>query len=96
VVRDGCEHVFHLYVIRHDRRDALRAFLGQHEVGTAVHYPVPIHLQPAYRGRLGDAGSFPAAEKAAREILSLPLYPQLAAAAAERVAGLIADFDRRE
>ena len=92
VVRDGCEHVFHLYVIRHDRRDALRARLGQHEVGTAIHYPVPIHLQPAYRGRLGDVGSFPAAEAAAREILSLPLYPQLAAAAAERVAELIAGF----
>ncbi|MGH9886522.1 MAG: DegT/DnrJ/EryC1/StrS family aminotransferase, partial [bacterium] len=92
VVRDGCEHAFHLYVIRDDRRDALRAFLGQHQVGTAVHYPVPIHLQPAYRGRLGVAGSFPAAEKAALEIVSLPLYPQLAAEAAEQIAGLIAGF----
>jgi dTDP-4-amino-4,6-dideoxygalactose transaminase len=91
-VRAGCEHAFHLYVIRDDRRDALRELLGQHQVGTAVHYPVPIHLQPAYHGRLGGAGSFPVAEKAALEILSLPIYPQLTAEAAEQIAALIAGF----
>jgi len=95
VVREGCEHVYHLYVVRVERgrRDALRDFLGKHQVATGIHYPVPIHLQPAYRGRLGDTGSFPVAEQAAREIVSLPLYPQLAVAAVERVAELIAAFE---
>ncbi len=70
-------HVYHLYVIRHPRRDALQAYLQERGIGTLIHYPLPIHLQPAYRGRLGDRGSFPAAERAACEVLSLPLYPEL-------------------
>lgn len=70
-------HVYHLYVVRHPRRDELQAYLKERGIGTLVHYPAPIHLQPAYRGRLGDMGSFPHAEQAAREVLSLPLYPEL-------------------
>ncbi len=70
-------HVYHLYVVRHPRRDQLQAYLKERGVGTLIHYPAPIHLQPAYLGRLGDAGSFPQAERAAREVLSLPLYPEL-------------------
>jgi len=69
--------VYHLYVIRHPERERLRAHLSECGIGTAIHYPTPIHLQPAYRGRLGDVGSFPQAERAAAEILSLPLYPEL-------------------
>jgi len=66
-----------LYVIRTERRDELKAHLQQKGIGTAIHYPVPIHLQPAY-GFLGhSAGDFPCAEHAAATILSLPMYPEL-------------------
>ena len=69
--------VYHLYVIRTKRRDELRAHLQQKGIATAIHYPVPIHLQPAY-GFLGhSAGDFPCAEHAAATILSLPIYPEL-------------------
>jgi len=73
------EHVYHLYVIRHPQRDALMKHLAERGIGTAIHYPVPVHLQPAYRGRLGDVGSLPETERAAKEILSLPCtrsYPK--------------------
>ncbi|MBX3080384.1 MAG: DegT/DnrJ/EryC1/StrS family aminotransferase [Anaerolineae bacterium] len=76
-VEAGCEPVYHLYVIRHPNRDALRQHLSAKQVGTGIHYPLPNHLHPAYRGRLGDTGSFPVAEQLTQEILSLPLYPEL-------------------
>jgi dTDP-3-amino-3,4,6-trideoxy-alpha-D-glucose transaminase len=85
-------HVYHLYVVRHPRRDELQTFLRGHGVGTLVHYPAPIHLQPAYRGRLGDIGSFPQAERATREILSLPLYPELAEDQVRTVAERVRSF----
>jgi dTDP-4-amino-4,6-dideoxygalactose transaminase len=70
-------HVYHQYVIRHRNRDDLQAFLAVRDVVTLIHYPVPIHLQSAYKGRLGDLGSFPVSEQIACEILSLPLSPGL-------------------
>jgi dTDP-4-amino-4,6-dideoxygalactose transaminase len=74
---DGARAVYHLYVVRSARRDALQASLQAAGVSTAIHYPIPLHLQPAYsRLRLGR-GSFPAAERLASEILSLPMYPEL-------------------
>jgi dTDP-4-amino-4,6-dideoxygalactose transaminase len=76
-VAEGCDPVYHLYVIRHPQRDALRQHLSAKQVGTAIHYPLPNHLQPAYKGRLGEVGSFPIAERITQEILSLPLYPEL-------------------
>jgi dTDP-4-amino-4,6-dideoxygalactose transaminase len=88
-------HVYHLYVIRHPQRDALMTYLRDRGIGTAIHYPVPIHLQPAYRGRLGDVGSLPETERAAREIVSLPLYPELSAEDALRVAQAIREFVAR-
>lgn len=81
--------VFHLYVVRTDDRAALQQHLEAHQIGTAVHYPVPVHLQTAYRGKLGDKGSFPAAEQAAEQILSLPLYPELEASQINRVIDVI-------
>ena len=90
-------HVYHLYVIATTDRDALAARLAAQGIGTGVHYPVPVHLQPAY-AHLGYApGSLPATEAAARAILSLPMYPDLPAAGVETVAMAIADFcnDRR-
>ena len=85
-------HVYHLYVIRHPQRDALMQFLHERGIGTAIHYPVPIHLQPAYRGRLGDMGSLPETEKAAREIVSLPMYPELGEEDVRAVAQAIHEF----
>jgi dTDP-4-amino-4,6-dideoxygalactose transaminase len=76
--RPGARSVFHQYVVRSSARDALRALLSRLGVGTGIHYPVPVHLQPAYRGRiaLGPSG-LAHSEHAAREVLSLPIYPQL-------------------
>ena len=86
------EHVYHQYVIRHPRRNDMQSFLATRNIATLVHYPVPIHLQPAYRGKLGDSGSFPVSEECAREILSLPLYPQLTEGDVQTVVQAIADF----
>lgn len=70
-------HVYHLFVIRVPDRDRVRQLLNEQGIGAAVHYPVPLHLQPAYR-HLGYApGDFPVAEACARTVLSLPLYPEL-------------------
>lgn len=88
--RAGASHVFHQYVVRSPRRDALRAALAARGIATTIHYPVPVHLQPGYRGRVALVPSgLGESERAAREVLSLPLYPQLAEAAlAETVAAL--------
>ena len=76
--RPGTTHVFHQYVIRLAERDALRDWLYAAGIGTGIHYPVPVHLQPAYRGRLAAGPSgLSVTERAARQILSLPMYPQL-------------------
>jgi dTDP-4-amino-4,6-dideoxygalactose transaminase len=69
--------VYHLFVVRHPRRDALAAALAECGVGTLIHYPIPLHLQPAFAGLGGRPGDLPAAERATSEILSLPLYPEL-------------------
>jgi dTDP-4-amino-4,6-dideoxygalactose transaminase len=78
--------VFHQYVVRTPKRDALRLVLERRGVNTAIHYPVPVHLQPAYRGRLSIGPSGLArSERAALEVLSLPMYPQLSDPQVERV-----------
>ena len=69
--------VHHLFVVRHPRRDALSAALRERGVGTLIHYPIPLHLQPAFAALGGRPGDLPVAEKAAGEILSLPIYPEL-------------------
>ena len=76
-IREGCTHVFHLYVIRTKSRNELQAYLRGRGIHTLIHYPVPIHLQPAYRGRVSQASRLPETERAASEILSFPLYPEL-------------------
>jgi dTDP-4-amino-4,6-dideoxygalactose transaminase len=76
--RDGATHVFHLYVLRSDRRDALQATLREQGVGTGIHYPMPVHRQPAYANRVAmGQGGCPHTETASREVFSLPLYPDL-------------------
>jgi len=78
----GATHVYHQYVVRHPERDALQTRLRHEGIGTNIHYPQPVHLQPAYAGRYPiDPAGLPETEKAAREILSLPMYPQMSDAA---------------
>lgn len=77
-VRAGGEHAYHLYVVRSPHRDALAAGLKKRGIGTAIHYPVPIHLQKAYAGRIATSpGGMSETERAAQEILSLPMHPFL-------------------
>ena len=77
VERPWARHVYHLYVIRAKERDELSRFLKSRDIGSLVHYPTPVHLQETYRHLGYKKGAFPEAEKAASEILSLPLYPGL-------------------
>jgi len=86
--RPSASHVYHLYVIRHPRRDDLRAALQSADIGALIHYPVPIHLQPAYR-RLAAPGALPITEQVAQEILSLPLYPEMTDAQVDAVAAAV-------
>jgi dTDP-3-amino-3,4,6-trideoxy-alpha-D-glucose transaminase len=90
----GCKHVYHLYVVRIPAgvadRGHLRRQLEAAGIGTGIHYPVPIHRQPAYADGQVRAGALPLTEQAADEILSLPMYPALGAAQVERVAAALA------
>ena len=93
--RADAAHVFHQYVIRARAadRDRLREHLRRAQIGTGLHYPVPVHLQPAYAGRLGEYPvGLPETTRAMHEILSLPMYPQLGEDAADRVAREIRRF----
>jgi len=89
------ESAWHLYVVRHPRRDELKAHLEANGIGCALHYPVPLHLQKCYANLDYGAGDFPVAEKAARECLSLPIYPEITEAQLDRVAGVVQAFFRR-
>lgn len=84
--RPGARHVYHIYSVRVPQRDTWRALLAGQQIHTGVHYPIPVHLQPAYRDLGYRAGDFPVAEMLAREVLSLPLFPEITAAQIELVA----------
>ena len=84
--------VYHLFVVRHPRREALRTALRERGVATLVHYPTPLHLQPAFASLGGRPGDLPVAERAAGEVLSLPLYPELTDAQAEAVAAAVCEI----
>jgi len=86
------KHVYHLYVVRTERRDELRNHLNSHNINTLIHYPTPIHLQPSYLDLKLNKGSFHATEKCTGEILSLPMFPELADGEIEYIARTIADF----
>ena len=75
--RQGADHVYHQYVVRTPRRDSLRAYLGDRGIGTLVHYPVPVHRQPAYSNTAPPVPSLPVTEQIVDEILSLPIFPEL-------------------
>jgi dTDP-4-amino-4,6-dideoxygalactose transaminase len=95
-VRPEATHVYHLYVVRTSERDNLQAFLRTREIGALIHYPVPVHLQPAYRGRLRGSDQLPESERAAREVLSLPIYPELSRAEADHVVTSVREYQKRE
>ena len=88
---DG-DHVYHLFVVQSDRRDALRSHLADAGIGSAVHYPTPIHLTEAYAGSHTRARQLPVAERLAGRICSLPLYPGMEESELERVADAVLAF----
>ncbi|HTL69814.1 MAG TPA: DegT/DnrJ/EryC1/StrS family aminotransferase [Candidatus Eisenbacteria bacterium] len=90
--REGSFSAYHLYILRSARRDELKAFLEKNGVGTGIHYPVPIHLQEAYKALGHKKGDFPVSEKSSDEVLSLPMYPELPLHDADRVASLVREF----
>ncbi len=89
---EGEYAVAHLYVIRTNDRESLQAHLAERGIGTAIHYPIPIHLQPAFQYLGYTEGAFPNAEAFARRVLSLPLYPELTDGEVERVVSAVSDF----
>jgi dTDP-4-amino-4,6-dideoxygalactose transaminase len=91
---DYAVSAWHLFVVRHPRRDELKKHLEKHGIGCALHYPLPLHLQKCYASLGYQAGDFPVAEKAARECLSLPIYPELTEAQIQRVSAVVHDFFR--
>jgi dTDP-4-amino-4,6-dideoxygalactose transaminase len=93
-VAEGCRHVWNQYTIRvpGGRRDALHKFLSERKIGAAIYYPVPLHLQKCF-SRLGyEKGSLPVTEQMCREVLSLPVYPELTAAEQRTVIEAVAEF----
>jgi dTDP-4-amino-4,6-dideoxygalactose transaminase len=83
----GCHHVYHLYVVRTKERDRLLEELGKRGISAGIHYPVPLHLQAAYAHLGITLGTFPVTEKAANEIVSLPMYPELSDELVDQVVG---------
>ncbi len=82
-------HVYHVYTLRTDDRDGLQSALQAEGIQTGIHYPVPVHLQPAYADLGYRRGAFPGSEEAAARVLSLPLYPELSSVAVAEVAGVV-------
>jgi len=85
-------HIYHQYVIKAKKRDELQNFLKEKGIGTAIYYPLPLHLQKCFSYLGYKDGDFPAAEKAAREVLALPIYPELSSAQQDFVVSSIAKF----
>jgi len=93
-VRPDSDHVYHQYVVRSERRNDLRTFLKENSVGSLIHYPSPVHLQPAYQARIAiGSGGLKQTEQVCREVLSLPMYPQMIDEQAQRVSELIVNWD---
>jgi dTDP-4-amino-4,6-dideoxygalactose transaminase len=88
----GRGHTFNQYVVRVSRRDELRAFLSERGIGAAVYYPLPLHLQPCFQYLGYGEGDFPVAEEASREVLALPIFPELTEREQEDVVGAVEEF----
>jgi len=89
------EHVYHLYIIQVDNREQLQAHLAEADIATGIHYPIPIHLQPAYADLGHKPGDFPVTEQLAKRILSLPMYPGIMPEAIGYIAQAISNFFTR-
>ena len=87
--RPGCRHVYHVFAVRADDRETLCDVLAKQGIQTGIHYPIPVHLQPAHADLGYHAGDFPNAEAAAREVLSLPLFPEMSRDQVETVASAV-------
>jgi dTDP-4-amino-4,6-dideoxygalactose transaminase len=88
--RESCTHVYHLYVVRVKKRDELLQHLKQNDIAAAIHYPMPVHLQPAYNQGL----KLPVTEKITKEILSLPMYPELSEGEVQKIIDAVKEFLR--
>jgi len=88
----GSHHVWHQYVIRTNRRNQIREFLAARKIGSEIYYPVPLHMQDALKSLGYIEGSFPEAERAAREVLALPIFPELREDEQQTVVAAITDF----
>jgi dTDP-4-amino-4,6-dideoxygalactose transaminase len=93
---EGYQSVYHLFVIRTDQRDAIRQALMEKNIGCGIHYPLPLHLQPACRYLGCKSGDFPAAERVADTALSLPMHPALSLAEVDRVAEVVRETMKKE
>jgi dTDP-4-amino-4,6-dideoxygalactose transaminase len=91
-VASDAEHVYHLYIVRVNEREDLCAYLQRHGISTGIHYPTPIHQQPAFHDLGYQLGDFPISEKFAGEILSLPMHPHLSREEVEYVTATMADY----
>ena len=92
VERSGALHVYHQFVVRHANRDELRSHLDRDGIGTLIHYAVPVHLQPAYCGRIPLGQELVETERAANEIVSLPMFPQLSDIQVDQVCASVRSF----
>ena len=91
-VKSNVKHVYHLLVIRSKKRDQLKDFLAKRGIGTAIHYPTPIHLQLSFKFLGYKEGDFPEAERACKEVLSLPMFPELTETGVNQVCNAIEEF----
>jgi dTDP-4-amino-4,6-dideoxygalactose transaminase len=94
IERPWATAVYHLFVVRHPRREAFMAAMKERGIGTLIHYPIPLHLQPAFAPMGGKVGDMPVAERAAAEVVSLPLYPELTDAQVREVVGAVREVLR--
>ena len=85
-------HVYHVYALRHGRRDELARFLNERGIATGIHYPIPVHLQKAFAELGHEPGDFPIAERAANELLSLPMFPEMTVAQQDHILAALADW----
>jgi dTDP-4-amino-4,6-dideoxygalactose transaminase len=93
--REKYHHVYHQYVVRSHMRDDLRDFLGRNSIQAGIHYPLPVHLQPAYKGRILLNNSLDVTERICGEILSLPVYPELSDEQVSRIGESIVEWSKQ-